>query len=302
MNLFQTSIKWRHLSLFIGLLLCTPQVFAWCLIMPEEKAPYFSIINTIAENIQLELPDSQRIEASARIPKKCFANTENGFILLGPGAYQRMAKLLKPDQINIAVAVEKDKNIEHIDSWFQYIPSPKATFENLKKIEPSIQTIHILVDDLGNKELINQAAADLELLDKKLTIHHISAMQNAPATIEKIIENLDSNTEALWLSPHFGQYRITSLLPLIIKASLKHEKMTIANNLSWIDKGLFFGVYPDNVEFGKQVGKTIQSHSTLKNFYIESVLIVMNEKTIRFLKRNPKAKNYEQVNLFLPKN
>lgn len=293
--------------IFCSLLISVP-AWSWCVLTPPQNAPYFRIISDILDGFKEVIPDFTSVTTTEVLPDSCTSG--EGYVILGPDPYQHFGNMLKPEQVNIAVAVEVEKN-PLIDHWFKYVLSPSRLAKQLSALEPHLETVHIVTNSKADQNLLDTAFTAFEKAGIQLENHQIRELKYASRMIEDIIEKMNPNSEALWISPHHGQYGLPALLPTIIKQSLYSQKMSIGNNLQWIDKGLYLGLFPDNIGFGREIGHVIldhekkavyEDHHQTQYHYIESASLAANRKTMRFLNKKHTDEQLEMIKLWLPKN
>jgi len=302
----KTSLIIQCLTL-CSLLISVP-AWSWCVLTPPQNAPYFRIISDILDGFKEVTPDFTTVTTTESLPESC--NSGEGYVILGPDPYQHFGKALKPEQVNIAVAVEVEDN-PLIDHWFKYILSPNSLAKQLSALEPNLKTVHIVTNPQADQNLLDTAFAAFEKAGIQLENHQIREPKYASRMIEGIIKKMKPDSEALWISPHHGQYGLPALLPTIIKQSLYGQKMSIGNNLQWIDKGIYLGLFPDNIGFGREIGEIAKAHETPEErakehetefHYIESASFAANRKTLRFLNKKHTDEQLEMIKLWLPKN
>ena len=118
--------------------------------------------------------------------------------------------------------------------------------------------------------------------------------------------------DALWVSQNHGDYHLSSLITYILKKSIHHKILIASNNLSWINKGIFIGLYPDNTAFGKEIAarvntlnsREVPTHSKKLNshvYFMKATKLSINKRTSRFIGIPLNAKNNKEIDLIFPK-
>lgn len=279
----------------------------WCILTIAPEQPYYPLVEQIMKGIK-NINDSWPMSDTKKpLPQTCFAPFETGLLVLGPVKNQAPLKQLGPSQpIALVAGSDLGRHTPALD--FKYIPAPREMMSKITTIEKTITSVHLLVSQDHNSHLLKYTQKAFEEIGIKLVLHPLSEPKLAAKNLVHIINNLEKSNEILWISQHHVNFNLNPLIPLIVKQTLRKEKMAMSNNLAWIDKGIYIGVFPDNELYGEQIAKKIVEHSfqtsnaelKVTTYYIEALKLAINRKTSRFLNKKIKRSQAKKIDLLLP--
>ena len=310
------------ISICFSMVLTNP-ANAWCLLKTKGTGPYENILQTIIQNIQKNTRSSVQVIdiEKNRWYQKCMSSkshTKQPVLVLGEASFINLKRFLSENPQHtmhqdsfFTIATSKPDHPK-VNYWVNYIPKPGLLFEEVKKVNPSLTEIHMVIYKNGAGQFhwfIQQIQKDASEHGITPIFHEIQETKEALNTFTDILDTINGNISGLWLSPYHGQYGVDSLLPILLRQSIRKKIPVISNNLSFVNKGLLLGIFPDNALFGQQIAGIMNrieknnypKEQNLQVFFMEQGKTAINKRTAQLLNKPLSRKQRKSYDLVFPK-
>jgi len=132
-------------------------------------------------------------------------------------------------------------------------PDPALLFARLKSVAPQIRRIYVVYNPRQNGWLIRlaQAAAHHEGLE--LVAREAGDLKSALTLYQQLLAGSDPQRDALWLPQDGTTVDESTVVPLVLQESWSRGLVVFSSNVSHVRRGALFGLYPDNLELGRNL-------------------------------------------------
>lgn len=127
---------------------------------------------------------------------------------------------------------------------------PKALFEKLLSLLPTIERIHVVYDPDQNAWMIEMAQKEAAALNIELVAEKASSLREAAFKYNKMLHTADPKKDALWLPIDSTTVNDQVILPLILRDAWDDGLAVFSSNPTHASKGALFSVFPDNQALG----------------------------------------------------
>lgn len=225
------------------------------ILYPQVSPPYDAVFQQIIEGIhsaQTGAVRSQALRDDATIQDILIwldGQPERKIIALGRRGYQVAAALYDHESASSRTVVVGAVPIQPNSlAGISLMADPSALFQSLKTLAPDIRRVTVLYHS-SNNWLIDLARHQalqhgLELLAEE--VEDVSAAWNQ---YEKIIQQLDRRTDALWL-PTDRVSAHSALVPRLLQESWKNNLVLFSSNPQHAQRGALFSLFPNNQALG----------------------------------------------------
>jgi putative ABC transport system substrate-binding protein len=234
-------------------------------IYPRVSEPYNQVFSAIIDGIKSEF-DSQAVTLKALEKSddnqsfSTWLNNENPemIIALGKRGYQYAKNLTKPEAIVIGALPIKPNGI----SGVSLLGDPKVLFESLQLLAPQIKQVNVVYSK-NSEWLINLAedhSQNMGLVFKKIKVDSI---KDAASEYEKLLNNLDAKTDAIWLplDPLTANEQV--ILPNLLEKSWQQNFVLFSSKPAHTKRGALFSMFPNHFELGQQLAAMVEGiHTT----------------------------------------
>lgn len=141
---------------------------------------------------------------------------------------------------------------DHV-SGISLTPDPALLFGLLKKLLPASRRVIVVYDPRSNEPLIRLAREAARAHGLELVALEASTLANAARIYEAQLAAADGRRDALWLPQDALTAEETTILPLVLKESWRRNLPVFSSSVLHVKKGVLFGVYPDNVQLGRDL-------------------------------------------------
>lgn len=185
-------------------------------------------------------------------------------------------------------------------------PAPERLFEWLTLLAPRVKKVTVVYNpDLNGwlMEYAREAARKHELILNALPAQDL---RSAAQLYRDLVETGLGAEHAIWLPQDSYTVDQQTTLPMLLKASWDQEFIVFSSNPAHVKRGALFGLYPDNVDMGKRLGRLaikVDGEEQVKKFAIEplmDLLIAVNVRTADHLQLNFGKNLVETFDLTFP--
>lgn len=189
-------------------------------------------------------------------------------------------------------------------------PDPASLLLRLKTIAPKVTRVTVVYQREQDKWMIDKAVKPAQELGITLNAVAVENLQEAANKYREILNNQQTETEALWLPQDSAVLDEQAVLPMILKEAWDKRLIVFSSNPSFVKRGVLFALYPDNYNMGRSLGemvKRIQATSGGQSYpdalHIESLrdlLIAFNIRTAAHLNINNSREDLDKFDLVFP--
>ncbi|MCC6207623.1 MAG: ABC transporter substrate-binding protein [Gammaproteobacteria bacterium] len=133
-------------------------------------------------------------------------------------------------------------------------PDPTSLFQRLKTIAPKVTRVLVVYQRQQDRWMIEQAAKSAQILGIELQAVAVETLQEAANRYREIVNNQQSDTDALWLPQDSAVLDEQAILPMILKEAWDRSLIVFSSNPSFVKRGVLFALYPDNYNMGRSLG------------------------------------------------
>ncbi|MGA7594460.1 MAG: hypothetical protein WCA64_04610, partial [Gallionella sp.] len=83
-------------------------------------------------------------------------------------------------------------------------------------------------------------------------------LRKAVGFYQKIFSQADGHTDALWLPQDPTTVEESSILPMVLQDSWNNNLAVFSSNFGYVQRGVLFSLYPDNLGLGKSLAGLAQ--------------------------------------------
>lgn len=138
-------------------------------------------------------------------------------------------------------------------SGISLTPDPALLFGLLKKLLPAARRVIVVYNPDSNEPLIRLAREAARTHGLELVALEASTLANAARIYEAQLASADGRRDALWLPQDAVTAEETTILPLVLRESWRRNLPVFSSSVLHVKKGVLFGVYPDNVQLGRDL-------------------------------------------------
>ena len=131
-------------------------------------------------------------------------------------------------------------------------PDPALLFARLKALMPAARRVFVVYDPGFNAWLMRLAKEAARAQGMELVAYEAQDLRSALRFYQEIFSAADSRRDAIWL-PQDPTVEERSILPLVLQESWNQGMVVFSSNLSHVQRGVLFSLYPDNVALGKSL-------------------------------------------------
>ncbi len=131
-------------------------------------------------------------------------------------------------------------------------PDPALLFARLKALMPAARRVFVVYDPGFNAWLMKLAKEAARAQGMELVAYEAQDLRSALRFYQEIFSAADSRRDAIWL-PQDPTVEERSILPLVLQESWNQGMVVFSSNLSHVQRGVLFSLYPDNVALGKSL-------------------------------------------------
>ena len=131
-------------------------------------------------------------------------------------------------------------------------PDPALLFARLKALMPAARRVFVVYDPGFNAWLMKLAKEAARAQGVELVAYEAQDLRSALRFYQEIFSAADSRRDAIWL-PQDPTVEERSILPLVLQESWNQGMVVFSSNLSHVQRGVLFSLYPDNVALGKSL-------------------------------------------------
>jgi putative tryptophan/tyrosine transport system substrate-binding protein len=258
---------------------------------PQIKAPYHQIFASITDGIQQAFPGTTKTlqleqqQDLASITTWLTQNKISAVISLGSHAL-KFVPALQAHYPVIVGATSLSSNQANL-TGISMLPSPHMLLVQLKKLQPKISHVHVVLNQQKQDWWLEQAIAASKLSEHQLVVHSVTDLVGSAQQHRQVLQQVNSNTEALWLvSDH--SIMDSAIMRNILEIAWDRELLVFSNMLADVQRGALFSMYPDNLAMGKSLALQLieqltQAKPSNKLQFLSDLLTIVNIRTAKHI-------------------
>jgi putative ABC transport system substrate-binding protein len=287
-------------SLFCGLLWCSVTSIAFALplakqsiavLYPQIKEPYNQIFVSISQGIEQTFPGTTKIlildnsQDLDSIKRWLSQNQINAVIGLGRHALKFVLQLPQsyPSVVGAISLSSKQVNL----SGISMLPSPHNLLQQLKKIQPNITSVHVVLNQQKQDWWLEQALLAAKQTEHKIVVHAVNNLTDSAQQYHHLLKQLNSQTEAIWLLAD-RNIMDSAIMRNILEVAWDRELFIFSNLMPDVQRGALFAMYPDNVAMGKSLARMLteqlaQPKPEVNLQFLSDLLTIVNLRTAKHI-------------------
>jgi len=132
-------------------------------------------------------------------------------------------------------------------------PDPLLLFGLLKTLLPGVRRVIVVYNPKANEALVRQAREAARVHGLELVALEANSLAAAARIYEAQFVASDARRDALWLPQDSTTVDEATILPLVLKESWNRALPVFSSSVLHVKKGVLFGVYPDNLQLGRDL-------------------------------------------------
>jgi putative ABC transport system substrate-binding protein len=137
-------------------------------------------------------------------------------------------------------------------------PDPALLFARMKALMPAAKRVFVVYDPGFNGWLIKLAKESARAQGLELVAYEAQDLRSAVRSYQKIFSAVDGYNDVLWLPQDPTTVEESSILPLVLQESWNRGVAVFSSNSNYVQRGILFSLYPDNVSLGKSLAGLAQ--------------------------------------------
>jgi putative ABC transport system substrate-binding protein len=201
------------------------------------KVIKYSIDKPLAPDALLKKMETDGIDRVITLGRRGYAYNK---ILRGKYPFVTGALPIKPNDI----------------SGVSLIADPANLFDQLKILSPNTRQIHVVYTDQSQWliEKAQRAAAKKKL---KLITAKVADLSEAIERYQKIFQEANSLTDAIWLPLDTTTANQNVILPLLLRESWDRNFVVFSSKPGHVRRGFLFTLFPDNMQDGSRLARMV---------------------------------------------
>lgn len=134
---------------------------------------------------------------------------------------------------------------------------PELMMAELKRLSPSVKKIYAVYSPKHNDWLMQYASKIAEDYGIELKLIQATDLRQAAIQYKSVLNELESERDALWLPLDPITVENRTILPLILRVTWDKNLTVISSNAPHAKRGTLFSTFPKNMEMGQSIAETV---------------------------------------------
>ncbi len=250
-------------------------------VYPKVREPYNQIFLSIIKGInnatgeKVRSYEVERNEAQDNLHKFVKNKNIKSLIGLGNRGIRAVYQLEKKEALAIVFGASAIKPKREPDFFaLSLVPAPKELFRTLSRIQPEIDTVHVVFERDKQDSLIELARQSAESEGLRLLAYSAENVVQMAGLYRQVLTEINPKKDALWLAKT-GKSIEKAIMNQILRDAWKKKFVVFSSNLADVKKGVLFSLYPDNEKMGE---KLVELLTAIKNKELLSPEIFLSEQ------------------------
>lgn len=180
-------------------------------------------------------------------------------------------------------------------------PDPAMLFARLKNLTPHVKRVWVVYDPLQNAWLIKLAQQAAKAQGLELVAQEAPDIKTALQLYQQILSRSDPKLDALWLPQDSTTVQDSVVLPLLLRSTWSNNLTVFSSNVSHVNQGVLFALFPDNFEYGRKLGQlALQANRPSGMQPLREVQMAFNKSTASHLRISPSQAQLDDFQLIFP--
>ncbi len=165
-------------------------------------------------------------------------------------------------------------------------PDPKMLFERLKNFMPDVRRVIVVFDPKQNAWLMRLARDAARSQGLELQAIEVADVKGAARVYQEVLASADPKKDALWLPQDSTAVEESSILPLILESAWNRSLAVFSSNVTHVQRGVLFSLYPNNIALGRQLATSalsLPSGNAASVVPMKDALLAVNIRTASHL-------------------
>ena len=227
------------------------------IIIPELRAPYNEIYNSISDGV-----DEDLLNAAERLMLEkdydpetitSWLNKQGIQAVIALGSLGRKSTTYLPNSMPVVLgAVLSSSSATMQFPSVALIPDPAEQFKLLRKIDNTRSKIVVVYNPSKNQWLIDLAKEQARVNNVQLVAYEATNIKQAAMIYDEVLNNGQLGSTALWILQDRSVVDSKVVMPFILEKTWQKNVVVFSGSPGHVKKGVLFCMYPNNVEHGKQ--------------------------------------------------
>ena len=259
---------------------------------PDLEEPYRSIFAKIIEGIEAQVgaPVANFAVSGTTSAQEVVANLKRQdikvVIALGRQGMKAASALEQEIGLVAGAVVSPPIGDGRSFSVVSLAPDPKMLFERLKHFMPDARKVIVVFDPKQNAWLMRLARDAARSQGLELQAIEVADVKSAARVYQEVLAGADPKKDALWLPQDSTTVEESSILPLILESAWNRNLAVFSSNVTHVQRGALFSLYPNNIALGRQLATSalsLPSGSAPSVVPMKDALLAVNIRTASHL-------------------
>ena len=303
---------------------CIPVVLVCCLllsgrtiaepkvgiIIPELRAPYNEIYNSIGDGVDESLQQkSKRLFLEKGYDSEIVTDwLDNQGIeaVITLGSLGQSSIKYLPDNLSVVLgAVLSSSSDTSLYPSVALLPDPAEQFRLLKELDNSRKRVVVVYNPSKNQWLIDLAKQQAGANNLQLVAYKANNIKQAAMIYDEVLTNGQLDSTALWLLQDRTVVDSKVVLPFILEKTWQKSIVVFSGSPGHVKHGVLFCMFPNNEAHGKQAAslllKEARGYPVDNGIYpTEGLQKAINSRTAEHLGLNISKSEMREFDLVFP--
>lgn len=316
----RAEFKCRTLALMFGVMLLnftalTVTSPAWAegenqiaVIYPDIGEPYRQIFTEIISGIEDKVgapvanyPVRADTDISALKTSLNLQHTKV-VIALGRQGMNTAEQLNNAIKVVVGSVLSVPENGLHGQPVISLTPDPALLFARMKALMPSVKRVFVVYNPSFNGWLMKLTESSARAQGLELVTYEAHDLRKAVGYYQEIFSKADSHRDVLWLPQDPTTVEESTILPFVLQESWNNGIAVFSSNFGYVQRGVLFSLYPDNVALGKSLAGLAQGILISGDYEVHGLMPLrdvqsaVNSRTAKHLGLNPnRLKSFDTI-------
>lgn len=272
---------------------------------PKVSAPYSQIFDEIIVGIEHQFKGDVILKSikksdSTKVLSTWIDNKNPQMLIaLGRRSYKLIRSIENEKPVVIGALPIKPNGMPGVS----LLAAPKVLFGALQQLAPHIKRVHVVYSK--NSEWLVQLAEN-QSAEMGLTLNKVKVVdiKSALAEYDKLLDNIDIKTDALWLPLDPVTVNEQVILPSLLERSWEQNIVLFSSKPAHAKRGALFSMFPNHLELGKQLAIMVETiYKTQQDLGVvplKNLRLAVNLRTAAHLGFEYKNHQKEQFHVTFP--
>lgn len=189
------------------------------------------------------------------------------------------------------------------DNGISLMGDPQRFISMMKTLSPKVKRVHSVYSEENSGWLVPYIMQTAKKRGIEIITYNVDSTQQAALTLQKILLNAETETDALWLLMD----RVIPdavMLPSILETAWKKKLMVFSSNPAHVKRGILFALYPDYKKMGQELAALAMNSQTHQQnpglLPTKNLRAAINKRTASHLGLYLAPQTIQQMDLVFP--